>query len=245
MTQHVVKSGEYLSLIAQKYKIPDWKTIYFHANNAAFRGKRPNPDLIYPGDVLYVPDGRDGGVPSTSPPVKTGAEPAPDFRYIVPGEVPNMLQASDRTCWATAYAMMHAWRFKQRLPAREAVELIGDDYARKYDNDETLKPWEVNTFIQRALLKGEATTPAAAEAWSILFQKFGPLWVGGLNWQQTAYHSRIACGIWRSAGPETTSILVKDPGEGNYYYEPFDKFFAEVTAGAENASVKYPLIRHW
>jgi LysM repeat protein len=47
---HVVKSGETLSLIAGKYKI-SWQTIY-----CANQKKITNPDLIFPGERLKIPN---------------------------------------------------------------------------------------------------------------------------------------------------------------------------------------------
>jgi N-acetylmuramoyl-L-alanine amidase len=56
MQNHVVAQGECLSSIAAKYKFPDWETIYQHAANADFRNKRPDPNIIFPGDQLVIPD---------------------------------------------------------------------------------------------------------------------------------------------------------------------------------------------
>jgi N-acetylmuramoyl-L-alanine amidase len=53
---HKVAQGEYLSLIALNYGFTDYMTVYNHPKNAQFRQKRPNPNVIYPGDVLYIPD---------------------------------------------------------------------------------------------------------------------------------------------------------------------------------------------
>lgn len=55
-TIHIVKKGECLSSIAYHYMLPDWHIIYDHPQNAEFKAKRPNPNLIYPGDELYIPD---------------------------------------------------------------------------------------------------------------------------------------------------------------------------------------------
>jgi N-acetylmuramoyl-L-alanine amidase len=53
---HVVRQGECLSSIAYHARLPSWRTIYNHPNNAAFKTKRSNPNLIYPGDEVYIPD---------------------------------------------------------------------------------------------------------------------------------------------------------------------------------------------
>lgn len=56
MSTHTVKQGECLSKIAPRYGFADWRTIYDHPQNAEFREKRADPNLIYPGDRLFIPD---------------------------------------------------------------------------------------------------------------------------------------------------------------------------------------------
>src|SRR5437867_4256691 len=53
---HTVVQGECLSGIARKYGITDWRTIYCHPDNAEFKRSRPNPNLLYPGDRIVIPD---------------------------------------------------------------------------------------------------------------------------------------------------------------------------------------------
>jgi N-acetylmuramoyl-L-alanine amidase len=55
-TYHIVEQGECLSSIAKEYKFSDYRTIYNHPENAEFKQKRPNPNIIYPGDRLFIPD---------------------------------------------------------------------------------------------------------------------------------------------------------------------------------------------
>jgi len=61
-TTHIVQRGENLTVISRKYGITDWRTIYNHPNNQAFRNKRPNPNLIHPGDQLFIPTKTPGPV---------------------------------------------------------------------------------------------------------------------------------------------------------------------------------------
>ncbi len=51
-----VQPGDYLSKIATQHGVADWRVIYDHPNNASFRQLRPNPNLISPGDQLFIPD---------------------------------------------------------------------------------------------------------------------------------------------------------------------------------------------
>ena len=55
MPNHVVKDGETIASIAHYYGLEDWRRIYHDPNNINFRKKRPNPNLIYPGDIVFVP----------------------------------------------------------------------------------------------------------------------------------------------------------------------------------------------
>lgn len=53
---HKVEQGECLSSIAQKYRFTDYHDIYDHPRNALLKRQRPNPNILYPGDTLYIPD---------------------------------------------------------------------------------------------------------------------------------------------------------------------------------------------
>lgn len=64
-TSYTVKPGDNLSKIAVKHGFNNYREIYDHPSNAAFRAKRPNPNFIFPGDVIIIPD--KGGAPSSPP----------------------------------------------------------------------------------------------------------------------------------------------------------------------------------
>jgi len=55
MVKHTVQQGECLASIGKKYGMP-WRTIWNHPKNAELKGNRKDPNVLYPGDILYVPD---------------------------------------------------------------------------------------------------------------------------------------------------------------------------------------------
>jgi len=60
---YTVKPGDSLSKIA-KLNDTTWQAIYNDARNAAFKNKRPDPNKIYPSDVIIIPtsvSSRDAG----------------------------------------------------------------------------------------------------------------------------------------------------------------------------------------
>lgn len=55
MPVYTVRNGDTLSGIARKYGLPSWRVLYHHPSNKSFRQKRPNPNLIFPGDRINIP----------------------------------------------------------------------------------------------------------------------------------------------------------------------------------------------
>lgn len=74
--QHVVQQGECLVKIAARYGFQDYRAVYEHPANAAFRQKRPNPNVIYPGDVVVIPPKRVKEVVAATGKV---------HRFVIPG----------------------------------------------------------------------------------------------------------------------------------------------------------------
>ena len=51
-----VKQGDHLSSIAKAQGFSDYETIWNDPNNADLKAQRENPNVLYPGDMLYIPD---------------------------------------------------------------------------------------------------------------------------------------------------------------------------------------------
>lgn len=55
-TTHTVEQGECLSSLAAQYKLASWEVIYNDPNNADLKASRPNPNVLLPGDQVFIPD---------------------------------------------------------------------------------------------------------------------------------------------------------------------------------------------
>jgi len=53
---HVVEQGEYLSKIASENGFLDHTIIWDHPNNAKLKEDRKNPNVLFPGDKVFIPD---------------------------------------------------------------------------------------------------------------------------------------------------------------------------------------------
>lgn len=53
---HYVKPGEYLAQIARSYGFVDFHTIWDAPENQDLKNQRKNPNVLFPGDKLVIPD---------------------------------------------------------------------------------------------------------------------------------------------------------------------------------------------
>ena len=53
---HVVAQGEYVSAIARRYGFSDYRTVWDAPENAALKAERKTPNVLFPGDRLFIPD---------------------------------------------------------------------------------------------------------------------------------------------------------------------------------------------
>jgi N-acetylmuramoyl-L-alanine amidase len=56
MPEYKVKQGDYLSKIANKHGFSDYQTIWDHPKNSELKKKRQSPNILYTGDVLFIPE---------------------------------------------------------------------------------------------------------------------------------------------------------------------------------------------
>lgn len=56
MKQYIIQQGDTLLKIAKQFGMSSSKALYMHSSNADFRKLRPDPNLIFPGDQITIPD---------------------------------------------------------------------------------------------------------------------------------------------------------------------------------------------
>ncbi len=54
--EHVVQQGEHLAQIAQAHGFSQWEAVWNAPENKALRDERKNPNVLFPGDRLFIPD---------------------------------------------------------------------------------------------------------------------------------------------------------------------------------------------
>lgn len=56
MATYIAKQGDCFSSLAKQFGFVDYKTIFNHPQNAELKELRKNPNVLYPGDKVFIPD---------------------------------------------------------------------------------------------------------------------------------------------------------------------------------------------
>ena len=56
MPVHTVRQGEHISRLAKENGLASYLTIWNHPENCELKAKRKNPNVLYPGDEIFIPD---------------------------------------------------------------------------------------------------------------------------------------------------------------------------------------------
>lgn len=120
-TIYVVRAGDTLTRIARDHGFVDWRAIYYHPENAAFRARRPDPNRIFPGDQLRIPAGAGNGPPQPGPP-DCDFSPADQRRVSLP--VRSRLLAAPTQPTETEHAVMMKAFQESRRTVRVALAAL-------------------------------------------------------------------------------------------------------------------------
>src|SRR4051794_32317203 len=53
---HIFRQGEHIPGLAFRFGFLDYRAIWDHPENAALKDERQNPNVLYPGDRVFIPD---------------------------------------------------------------------------------------------------------------------------------------------------------------------------------------------
>lgn len=221
-TVYTVRRGDSLSAIARQYHIANWQTIYNDPQNAAFRRLRPNPNIIQPGDQVYVPTNGGGGTgPAPSPTPNPAPPPAPArIDYTVPGIFDVIAQPSSMTCWATVGTMMMGWRDQKCYEIQTAMNMAGTKWGDMFRRGDGLAAADHAAFANACGMSYEGLMCYDVSGWLNMLRRWGPLAVVTAN----PYHARIMVGISGDGTPNGTQVTLIDPNGGRRYSQAFMTF---------------------
>ena len=222
--QYTVSRGDNLSLLARQHRLPNWQAIYNHPRNADFRRRRPNPDLIMPGDQLFIPT-----------PAEVSGQPARNpmaINYTVPGLFVPVRQPSTMACWAAMFTMMYSWKNQVSISIENAVETLGEPYISVYRNNTGL-PIEANRRLaETAGMRAEPLYNPSITGWLQLLKTHGLLWTS-YGWQvfgpdgftetRAGRHIVIFYGMYGDGTANGTHIRYVDPSDGNRHVMTFEQ----------------------
>jgi N-acetylmuramoyl-L-alanine amidase len=93
----VIRQGDFLFNLANTFGF-DADTVWQDPSNASLRALRPDPNILFPGDLLYIPD-----PPLSGPPMK-GLTPGSTNNFVAPDPPTITLTVTFSSADATTYA---------------------------------------------------------------------------------------------------------------------------------------------
>ena len=117
--------------------------------------------------------------------------------------------------------MLISWRDNTSYSIEEAMNLVGESYREKFDQDQGLSKEEKAAFLQVLGLEAAPPMNYSPRGLLNLLKQHGPIWIttDEDTSQQFSIHARILTGI---AGNETkngTMLSIIDPAYGGQQYE--------------------------
>lgn len=189
-------------------------------------------------EILQTPD-----VDSNFPNI-LNSESKASFDFSVRGEVPTIAQPTTDTCWAAGSAMMVSYKQQKSLNIESVMDMAGDYYRQKFDNNQGLYAAEERLLFSRLGMTTKEPANYTAKDILTLLQTRGPLLVinNEGSTSRPALHARVITGISGDGTPEGTQLKINDPDGGKSYTESWSDF-AQKFEDVANVDAKKPSIR--
>lgn len=136
MKPYIVRQGDYVTKIAHLHGF-DAQTVWNDPMNAKLREKRPDWNIIHPGDVLWIPERSErrylivkngttnryvANIPKMPVElrIQVGGEPLPDEPYVILGLGPDPIEgATDQDGWLRTTVPVHVREIEVLLTERD------------------------------------------------------------------------------------------------------------------------------
>ena len=164
--------------------------------------------------------------------------------------VPDLRQAGENTCWATAYTMMASWRQGRTLAVDEALRAVGDEWARLAREDRVL-PWaDVERFATAAGLHALPGLDYPIDRWQAFLEQLGPIWISlapDPGDTEGPMDSVVITAVRRDSDGDGDggTIELSDPETGTRSLLPFDELSRRFRERVVAAGIPYPQVFHW
>jgi hypothetical protein len=213
MSEYIVITGDNLSRIAARHGIRYWQNIYLATENEAFRNLRTNPDLIFPGDRIHIPE-------------RETIRPMEQHPRLVHRNIPLFTQSAE-TCWRATGKMLYLRQFPTSTETR-FNERIGERY-RLLERGLVSENW--SDFYTRALGMTESTITGPNDLHRLIATR-GPV-IAALGTGRSA-HSMVIAGYDILRG----RWLVLDPAAGESLNFAADVIVVGGRRGASSSSTE-------
>lgn len=138
MRPYVIRQGDYLTKLAHTMGF-DGSAIWNHPRNKPIRERRSEPDMLHPGDILWIPDapeykrltvksGASNRYVARIPKkpvelrVQIGGEPLPKEPYVILGLGPDPVEgATDETGFLKTQVQVHVREIEVILPRKNVT----------------------------------------------------------------------------------------------------------------------------
>jgi ABC-type bacteriocin/lantibiotic exporter with double-glycine peptidase domain len=139
-----------------------------------------------------------------------------NIRYSVPG----MSQPTDKSCWATSFAMLINYSQGASLTPADVAAKIGKT-VDEYDNNT-----DDRNIAQAFGLTVDACTCMNIDGWRQKLESYGPLYIG-INGNT---HAVLITGMESDGTPETTKFYINDPADGavSKSYEKLTQIYEQI-----------------
>jgi hypothetical protein len=172
---------------------------------------------------------------SGSETTEAGQETSNSVSFDVEGDVPTVAQPKSMACWATVTTMNMSWKNQQSYSIESAMDSLGSDFRRIFDDNTGLAPNRVQDLSDAIGMKVEYQACETPKSILRLLQNYGPLVVLDDEDQSPAFavHARVIRGIYGDGDVANTYLKIIDPDGGKTYHESFQNFTTKYEAIAD------------